>query len=137
MLWPDCCQIMTFVTRLLSKLWISWPDYCQNNKYCDQIGVKKLEALHLMCLRCAPRLLWEDNQCNMILQLLQQIPIILVRNDFAASPATNPNNFWSQTNIFTTSDISMSKRPTGILRNQINQHLFLIDLNCAFVVLTI
>ena len=93
MLWPDCCQIMTFVTRLLSKLWISWPDYCQNNKYCDQIGVKKLEALHLMCLRCAPRLLWEDNQCNMILQLLQQIPIILVRNDFAASPATNPNNF--------------------------------------------
>ena len=91
-----CCQnykhcdhivvkILNFVIRLLSKLWIMWSDCCQNYKCCDQIFYK------IGCF--APRSVWGDNQGNRILQLLQQIPIILVRNDFAASPATNPNNF--------------------------------------------
>ena len=82
--------------RLLSKLWILWSDCCQNYKYCDQIVVKtinvvirfftKLEALH-------------HGQCEGTIKVTgfcsfsNKSQSFLVRNNFAASPATNPNKF--------------------------------------------
>ena len=95
-LWSDCCQITNIVIRLLyklnniatillSKLKTLWSYCCQNYKFVIRF-LSKLEALH-------------HGQCEGTIKVTgfcsfsNKSQSFLVRNNFAASSATNPNKF--------------------------------------------